>query len=281
VSNRLTTKRKENTMRYLIISILAVIMTVAAAPVYPHDGSTLRGAVSIEIVSDHGGTFLTIPHKEYWKRGTHIIKHYLEARRGEHYGICIRNMTPDRIGVVIAVDGRNIISGKKSDLKNSEAMYIVHSYGHGRYEGWRTASDTVHKFYFTDIADSYAMRTFSDSSAMGVIAVAVYREKEQPLYEYKRHEDAPAGPSAERSAPGKTEAFSDERAGTGFGDEHYSPTIRVAFNPDKRPVQKTLIKYEWHEVLCRKGILYCQADPRNRLWDEDEYAPSPPGYARH
>ena len=271
-------------MRYIIISILAIIVAVAATPAYPHDESTLRGAVSVEIASDHGGTFLVIPHKEYRKRGTHIIKQYLAARRGEHYGICIRNMTPDRIGVVIAVDGRNIISGKKSNLKNSEPMYIVNSYGYGRYDGWRTASDTVHKFYFTDMADSYAMRTFSDSTAMGVIAVAVYREQErpQPRYERKRHEGAPAGPSAERSAPGNAEAFSDERAGTGFGDEHYSPTIRVAFEPEKRPVQKTLIKYEWHEVLCRKGILNCRVEARNRLWDEDEYAPYPPGgYGRH
>jgi hypothetical protein len=256
---------------------------VAATPIYSFGGNTPREAVSIEIVSEQGGTFLAIPHKEYWKRGTHIIKQYLEARRGEHYGIVIRNMTPDRIGVVIAVDGRNIISGKKSNLKNSEAMYIVNSYGHGHYDGWRTASDTVHTFYFTDISDSYAIRTFSDSSAMGVIAVAVYQEKEQPqrLYEQRWHDDTPAGPSAERAAPGKSEAFSDERAGTGFGDEHYSPTIRVAFDPEKRPIQKTLIKYEWREVLCRKGILYCQEEPRNRLWDEDEYAPYPPGYARH
>jgi hypothetical protein len=270
-------------MRYGALVIITALMMVSAPPAYSSDGSTTREMVSIEIISDHGGTFLTIPHKEYWKRGTHIIKQYLEARRGEHYGIVIRNMTSDRIGVVIAVDGRNIISGKQSDLKNSEAMYIVNSYGYGRYAGWRTARDTVHTFYFTDSADSYAMRTFSDSSAMGIIAVAVYREKEQPqpLYEYKRHEDTPAGPPAKRSAPGKAEAFGDERAGTGFGDEHYSPTIRVAFIPEKRPVQKTLIKYEWREVLCRKGILFCQADPRNRLWDEDEYAPYPPGYARH
>jgi hypothetical protein len=270
-------------MRYGALVIITALMMAAAAPAYSSDGSTLRGAVSIEIVSDHGGTLLTIPHKEYWKRGTHIIKQYLEARRGEHYGIVIRNMAPDRIGVVIAVDGRNIISGKKSDLKNSEAMYIVNSYGHGRYDGWRTASDTVHTFYFTEVADSYAMQTFSDSSAMGVIAVAVYREKDrpQPPYDYKGHEDAPAGPSTERAAPGKTEAFSDERAGTGFGDEHYSPTIRVVFNPEKRPIQKTLIKYEWREVLCRKGILYCWKEPGNRLWDEDEYAPYPPGYAWH
>ena len=270
-------------MRHLIIFILAVIMAAAAAPAYSSGGSRYGEAVSIEIVSDHGNTFLVVPHKDYWKRGTHIIKQYLEARQGEYYGICIRNMTPDRIGVVIAVDGRNIISGKKSDLKNSEPMYIVNSYGYGRYDGWRTASDTVHKFYFTDMADSYAMRTFSDYSAMGVIAVAVYREKErpQPLYEQKRLYDAPAGPSSEDSLRGKAEAFSGERAGTGFGDERYSPTIRVAFEPERQPVQKTLIKYEWREVLCKKGILHCQAEPRNRLWDEDQYAPYPPGYAWH
>ena len=267
-------------MRYTAIVIIAALMMAAAAPAYSHGTSRCSGAVHIEIASERGGTFLTIPHKDYWKRGTHIIKQYLEARRGKHYGIFIRNMTPERIGVVIAVDGRNIISGKRSDLKHSEAMYIVNSYGHGRYDGWRTTSKKVHKFYFTDMGDSYAMRTFSDSSAMGVIAVAVYREKErsQPLYEQKRLEKAP---SAESASPGKTKAFGDERAGTGFGDEHYSPTIRVAFNPEKRPFQKTLIKYEWHEVLCRKGILSCRAEPPNRLWDEAEYAPYPPGNARN
>jgi len=127
-------------MRHLIIFILAVIMAVVAAPAYSHDGSTYWEAVSIEIASERGDTFLVIPHKEYQTGGTHVIKQYLEARQGVYYGICIRNTTPDRIGVVIAVDGRNIISGKQSDLKNNEPMYIVNSYGYGRYDGWRTNS---------------------------------------------------------------------------------------------------------------------------------------------
>jgi len=270
-------------MRYVKVLITAAMILGAAAPAHPHGKDTFGETVSIEIAAEHGGVFLTIPHRDYRKRGTHTIKNYLEARRGENYGICIRNRTPERIGVVIAVDGRNIISGKQSDLSNNEAMYIINSYGYGRYDGWRTAGDTVHKFYFTDIANSYAMRTFGDATAMGVIAVAVYREKERPkpLYEHKRLRDAPGAPAAESQARGKTEAFSDERAGTGFGDEHYSPTIRVAFEPEKRPVQKTLFKYEWHEVLCRKGILHCRQEARNRLWDEDPYAPFPPGYPRY
>jgi hypothetical protein len=270
-------------MRYLLVSISAAIIMTAAAPAHAHSRSPLRGEVSIEIVSESGSNFLTIPHKDFTKGGTHILKKYLEARRGENYGIAIRNMTPERIGVVIAVDGRNIISGKKSDLKNSEDMYIVSGCDHGKYDGWRTASDQVHKFYFTDTADSYAMRTFSDSTAMGVIAVAIYREKERPklLYEQKRLDNAPAAPSAGSSTGGKAGAAREESAGTGFGDEQYSPVIRVAFEPDLTPVQKTLVKYEWREVLCRKGILNCRQEPKNRLWDEDEFAPYPPGYPRN
>ncbi len=270
-------------MRYLMVLIIAAIMIASAVPANSHGGDRLRGEVSLMVVSESGGTLLSIPHKDFWNGGTHIIKKYLEARRGENYGIVIRNMTPERIGVVIAVDGRNIISGKKSDLKNSEDMYIVNSYEHGQYDGWRTASDKVHKFYFTDLADSYAMRTFTDSSAMGIIAVAIYREKERPrpLHEQKRLDNTPAAPSAESSARSKAGVARDESAGTGFGDEQYSPTIRVAFEPEHTPVQKMLVKYEWREVLCRKGILNCRQEPKNRLWDEDEYAPYPPGYPRN
>ena len=270
-------------MRYLRGLVLAVIMAVTAAPTYPHSGDRWWGGVSIEVVSQGGSSFLTLPHQDFWKGGSHVLKKYLEARNGDHYGIVIRNTAPERMGVVIAVDGRNIISGRKSNLRNNEDMYLVNGYECVRYDGWRTDKDTVHKFYFTDTADSYAMRTFGDSTSMGVIAVAVYRERERPKpqYENKRQENAPAGPSAESSARSKLGGARDEAAGTGFGDPQHSPVIRVAFEPDPNPIQKILVKYEWREVLCRKGILNCLQEPGNRLWDEDAYAPYPPGYPRN
>jgi len=269
-------------MRYTALVIAAALTMAASAPAYPHNEDRVGGEVGIEIVSESGGTFLRIPHRDFWKGETRIIKQYLEAMRGENYGIVIHNMTSERIGVVIAVDGRNIISGKKSNLRNNEAMYIVNSYESGEYDGWRTAGDRVHKFYFTDMADSYAVQTFSDSTAMGVIAVAVYREKEQPQprYEQEKRNYRPTAPSAESAAQGKAGMARDESAGTGFGDERYSPTIRVVFEPEGTPIQKTLLKYEWREVLCRKGIINCREEARNRLWDEDAYAPFPPGYQR-
>jgi hypothetical protein len=265
-------------MRY-VLSVVLAIMLLAAGTAHSHGSGGLRGEVSVEVVSDQGSAMLTIPHKDFWKGGTRIIKNYLEAKKGEKYSLVIRNGWPERIGVVVAVDGRNIISGKRSDLRNTEDMYIVNGHETGRYDGWRTDQDTVHRFYFTDPGDSYSATTFRDTSAMGVIAVAVYREKDrQPLIEeMRKRESAPAAPSAGSAAPGRSLA-KDQAAGTGFGEGQYSPTVRVAFEPERTPAQKMLVRYEWRETLCRKGIINCGQEGRNRLWDDGEYAPFPPGY---
>ncbi len=269
-------------MRYTLIGI-ATIAVAAATPAFAQSWAPLPGEVIVEVVSDSGSVLRTIPHRSFRTNGTQVVKNFLEARKGENYGIVIRNNTSERIGAVIAVDGRNIISGKKSELKNSEIMYIVNGYDSARYDGWRTSQEQVHKFYFTDPADSYSIKTFADSSAMGVIAVAIYREKKrpQPLYERNKSELAPAAPSAGSPARSKGKMQADETAGTGFGDAQYSPVVKVEFEPEHAPARKILVKYEWRDVLCRKGLLRCVQDTGNRLWDEDGYAPYPPGCPRN
>jgi len=102
-------------------------------------------------------------------------KVYAEAVKGDHYTILVRNLLDRRVGIVVAVDGRNIISGKKSWLRNDERLYVLEPYGQGEFKGWRTSLDSINRFFFTDVADSYAA-AFGDDSAMGVIAVAVYPE---------------------------------------------------------------------------------------------------------
>ena len=262
-------------MRYPFSIVLALIL-LGSSPAHPHGRDRLPGRVDIEVVSENGVTMLTIPHKDLWKGGTRIIRQFLEAQKGRNYGIVIRNMTPERIGVVAAVDGRNIISGKRSELANSEEMYLVNAYDQARFDGWRTDRDTVHRFYFTEPGDSYSERTFHDASAMGVIAAAVYREKTRPVPETKFREGAPSAPQADLAGKGASRTEKEESAGTGFGDAQYSPTVQVAFEPEAAPCQKTLIKYEWRDRLCRKGILRRQ-ETGNRLWDDGEYAPFPPG----
>ena len=259
----------------LIASALAAVILATAVPSFALNRPTLQAGVEVAVVSDNGAEFQKIAWQDMANGQTRIIKRYLEAKKGEKYSIRVRNNSPERVGLVIAVDGRNIISGKRSELASTERMYVVNPYETGQYEGWRTTSSEVHHFYFTEPADSYSVRTFGDSSAMGVIAVAVYREKAkpQPLFEEKQSNMAPSAPSA-AGARSAAKAL-DESAGTGFGESRYSPTITVEFEPERLPAQKTLVKYEWRETLCRRGLLSCGQETGNRLWD-DGYAPYPP-----
>jgi len=261
-------------MRTSALVVLTVIL-VLAVPVLSH-----ASPIEVDILSDNGRQYLSIPFKDYSADGTQITKKYLEAVKGRNYTIAIRNNLPERIGVVIAVDGRNIISGRKSYLKQNERMYIIEPYGQSSFEGWRTDMKTVHRFYFTSEADSYSARTFDDSSAMGVIAVAVFREKPRPQA-LKKERRAAAGYPGDAPAPARSEnkAAESDSAGTGFGQENYAPAVEVQFEPWSVPVQKVIVKYEWHDVLCKKGLINCHSAGRNRLWHE-EFAPIPPNYPR-
>jgi hypothetical protein len=267
-------------MRYIIGIIITILAAVTVTPAFAHRPVQSYEPVRIEIIAEDGSTLAVIPFSDFRNGPTQVIKKYLAARKGLNYSIAVRNMTADRVGVVIAVDGRNIISGKQSDLKNSEQMYVIEGNGYARLDGWRTDNSTVHKFYFTSVADSYSARTFNDTSAMGVIAMAAYREKEKPRPVYRPYNsgNAPAPAAAERSMR-KSASSRDEGAGTGFGDAHYAPVVRVEFEPEASPLVKTLVKYEWREVLCKKRLLACGQAQGNRLWDDGSYALFPPGYS--
>jgi len=276
---------QETTLRIpraaLLLPLLAALLTGLTA-------SAWASAVDVRVVSDRNGVLPLYPADSNGKRNT--FRAYLEAERGEQYGIRVVNRTGRRIGVVVAVDGRNIISGKKSYLKSGERMYILGPGESAVYDGWRTSQNVVNRFYFTGPGDSYAA-AFGDRSAMGVIAVAVYREKEVPPIRTWRDREAggkagedrrmaddsapasPMGAGRKSLAPQSRE----ESAGTGFGEESHSPSVRVQFDPERRAAERHFLKYEWRDTLCRKGILDCRYS-RNRFWDNDgEYAPYPPG----
>jgi len=245
--------------------VLAVFLTLAGEAW----AGSIGDAVEVEVRSDSGGSLALYPvDSSYPNR-----KAYAEAVKGEQYSIVVRNRLNRRIGVVVAVDGRNIISGKKSWLRNSERMYILEPYGSGEYSGWRTGTDTINRFYFTSAGDSYAA-AFRDRSAMGVIAVAVYPE----VRRYVEQQELSRHKSMDRAAPAPSAKAQSESAGTGFGSEEYSPSREVAFEPEASAAEKIYLKYEWRSTLCRKGIIHCgKGRPSgNRMWNDD-YAPYPPG----
>ena len=249
-------------------------------------GQAAAQSVQVEIASDEGWVFPAYPAKGS-REGN--WRSYVEARRNSRYGIQVVNNTDRRIGLVIAVDGRNIISGDRSHLSSSERMYVLDPHGTATYVGWRTGRDRVNRFYFTNEGDSYA-GAWDDYSAMGVIAIAAYAERRPPVIRRPRppmysHRDggelrsAPA-PHGDREAS----AAADSDAGTGFGEEEYSSSVRVEFRPESHPMEKHFLKYEWRETLCRKNIISCGPPvfrrEENRLWDNDGYVPPPPRHDR-
>ena len=287
-------------MKTIAIVILTIVVCTTSA--WAGGVGVIGDAVEVRIVTDDGRTLPTYPVK--MRHG--VRKVYAEAIKGDHYRIEVKNRLNRRVGLVIAVDGRNIITGEKSWLKNHERMYILEPYGSGGFSGWRTGQDRVNRFYFTAVPDSYAA-AFGDESAMGVIAVAVYPEVKHyeppprtffqtPSYppaqecedgvaagraESKAGASAAPAPAARSMKKEAARAESTlEGAGTGYGHKEYSPVQVVEFEPEKRAVAKIYIKYEWRATLCKLGVVRCELPlrrPPNRLWDNDGYAPPPPG----
>lgn len=228
-------------------------------------GSPLR----IEIVDANGHVFREFPVDA--RDGA--LRSYLQAEKGARYQVRVRNTTGARFGIVIAVDGRNIISGARSELARSEPMYVLDAWGTQDYAGWRANLDAINEFYFTDWEDSYA-EAFSDRSARGVIAVAVYGEvpAPRPVYrpgeERERSADSAGAPAAEPSAR------RDESAGTGYGDRRVDHAVQVEFVARSDADSRHFIKYEWRETLCRKNLIECGG--KNRFWDETTLGFVPP-----
>ena len=109
---------------------------------------------------------------------------YLEARAGCAYAIRVANHGPERIGVVLAVDGLNAISGERelgpSDPARRGRMYVIDPWDEVRVRGWRTSLEDVRRFTFVDERGSYAARTGRANGKMGWIQAWVYRERFGP-----------------------------------------------------------------------------------------------------
>lgn len=237
--------------------------------------SHINSTVRIDVVDDSGHYLKQHPTNS---RGYNTQRAYLEAVKGKRYQIRIRNTSNRRIGLVVAVDGRNILTGKKSHLRSNEKMYILDPYETANYKGWRTAKNRVNRFYFTSAGDSYS-NAWGDRSAMGVIAVAVYNEKQR--YYRKKYRNS----FSDKAAPStSSRRYKGESAGTGFGQEEYSPSVNVRFIANNKASNKYFYKYEWRSTLCKRRIINCNRYDNNhrnnnRFWPEDNggYAPYPPG----
>lgn len=256
------------------------------------------GEFSVRIDSEDG-TLPTYHHRGYT---------WVEGRRGLRYSIHVNNNTGERVEAVVTVDGRDVITGRQGDYRRQRG-YVIEPYGAVEIDGFRTSWSGVAAFRFTDVDDSYAAR-MGDASDVGVIGVAIYREKrrEPPPVHYgygdydgyrsgrlgsSRGKAAEAPSASADAAGGGYGAYERERAeqgiGTGYGEDRYSPASETTFERrSRRPDAKLAVYYDDHQGLVARGVIrpyyprprpYPPYDPNPFPRNNDPgFAPPPPPF---
>ena len=150
--------------RILYFLMLFGLATVCEAQV-------VGGLAEVAIIDRDSGATLS----PYFYRG----EYWVAGRPGARYAIEIRNRLDERLLAVTSVDGVNVVSGATAAW--DQAGYVFN--GGERYQitGWRKSDVQVAAFTFTDSPNSYAERTGRPAN-VGVIGVAVFRERQPPQY---------------------------------------------------------------------------------------------------
>jgi hypothetical protein len=216
---------------------------------------------------------------------------YLEAREGSTYALHLTNLTPERLGLRVTVDGLDVISGDRvaSPPRRGQAgrLYVLDAWGRMTVRGWRTSLKEVRRFTFVDEETSYAARSGNANSRMGWIEVTVLRERERPLRVTPRSPaksspadrtgDSESAPALE-SAAGTLRQHPRRRSypGTGWGSRVTDRATLVHFDAERNPAESVVLRYEYRETLCALGIGPSRRRA-DRLLDRER---GEPGFAR-
>jgi hypothetical protein len=267
----------------------------------------IMGSVAeVAVIDRDSGTVLT----PYFYRG----EYWVAGRPGARYSIEIRNRLGERLLAVTSVDGVNVVSGATAAWDQTGYVFSPGE----RYEitGWRKTDREVAAFTFTASPNSYAERTGRPAN-VGVIGVALFRERQVPLPAYvsppyvppaagypDRAQSAPRAANSEESADARASsaapaspptpaaasssaanvtALPAAKLGTGHGEREYSYVNHTEFlRMQDHPNEVIRIRYDSFDNLLAMGIV---KRPRPAApWanpfpasPERQYVPDPPG----
>ena len=163
----------------------------------------------------------------------HEGRYYVVGKPGNEYQVNIRNYQSGEILTVISVDGVNAVSGATANW--GQTGYVLSPYTSFGIKGWRKSTQRVAAFFFTELDNSYAVRTGRPDN-IGVIGVAVFRKKPEPAVsinrDYRQRRDAPAS----GAAAGKLESAERESAQGAAADAAAPQASTMA----PQPVEKSL-----------------------------------------
>jgi len=287
-----TATRSAAPLRSIVgVAALALLVTLPAAAGAGGWNRTAEGNLVNVSVLVQGNPTPLFPR---WDQGQ---KFYFQAFKGRRYALQIHNTTGERVGVLIAVDGLNVVNGERSNLRGGETMYVLGPWESATIRGWRTSLDDVREFVFVDEQRSYAERTGQANGDMGWIRVLSFREQRPISYNdswrYRRLEGgtpAPApgaeddrarldSPAPQAGAKEMSKAAPESRAqdglargnedgfpGTGWGDRRNDPVRRVEFNGEANATDHLVLRYEYESGLRALGIF---PERRWRLWERE------------
>lgn len=276
----------------LALSLLVAAAAPVQASVWQASGALVTLSVEIE-----GGAAPLFPARDGSGR------YYVEARPGGAYSLRVVNRSAARVGVVVAVDGLNAISGEREpDPATAERpgrMYVLDPWGEVQVRGWRTSLEDVRRFLFVDERGSYAARSGRANGKMGWIEAWAYRERasarvspprpepwdraeprERPSDDAERKDGAappaaaapPADAAAESRGEGRPQRKSRDGGeafpGTGWGGEAWDPATVVRFPAEARPCDRVVVRYEYAPALRALGLLPPPRD-RDRLAERE------------
>jgi len=230
----------------------------------------------------------------------HAGRSYIAGRPGARYAIRISNRSGARVLAVTAVDGINILTGRTAAW--GQSGYVFEPWQTYEVTGWRKSDSQVAAFEFTSLPDSYAARTGRPLD-VGVIGVAVFRERVRPVWRDKERDQRPIGSLDERErrlAEPRSEAAADaagqssagradsaapaartappataesklaaqpDRLGTGHGQREDSWVTTTQFErASSTPDEIVSVQYDRYENLLAAGVIGSPpiANPRPR-----------------
>jgi hypothetical protein len=251
-------------MRLARKALLLGLLSLLAAPVNAMSRAELG---AIEVYDRTAAQ--TLPVHE------HQGRYYVAGEPGHEYELVLRNHSGGRLLAVTSVDGVNVISGQTASPE--QTGYVLPAYGSTQVAGWRKSLDEVAAFYFTKHTNSYAARTGRPFD-VGVIGVALFREKARCCDYGWREQDAMGDRAAGATAPEaakpelqsrRSESTQDQKLGTGHGRREHSGARHVEFErAGESPDQVIAIYYDTRANLVAQGVLpkpprqYAQRRPR-------------------
>ena len=244
------------------------------------------GLVQVDVYDRTSGSALTVHRKDG--------RYFIVGTPGHEYAVRIRNCTGARVLAVTSVDGVNVITGETA--APSQSGYVLNPWGSVEIIGWRKSLQRTAAFFFTDLRNSYAARTGRPDN-VGIIGVAVFREKVRPMTRRERHsprqqaerQNDAAGADARLEshadkharAPSPSEhARADElsradidsaekrtprKLGTGHGRNESSWATVVDFKRSSMyPAETVKLQYDRREKLIAMGVLPLPTPPLAR-----------------